>query len=631
MRNLFSIGLLLALTTIPLPALGLVTAAGLDSPVSQPAAEVLQHGLDLYRAGRYEEALPELRLAAIQSQDSPDLPQVCLALGRIYLDRGQNAEALAYLARIPSEARGMDVQLVQGLALVGIGEAAASRDLLLPLSEPGLTPEDRLARLRGLASADGKLGKPLSALTFLARALPRTGKDRVATLDDGHVLVQQLSDPELAEAAFMFRGQAIGEDARLQQALRAERRGDRQEAQNLATSLLTSTVSSPYRAEAAILYQRLTGHPWLQRAIGVLLPLSGKYAAFGELVQRGLDLALAGQAAGGPAVRFIVRDSAADPEATADAVSRLVREDGVMAIAGPITGTAAQAAAERAQQERVPLLALSPREGLPEIGDEVFRDSLTTRIQVETLARYAVEVRGLRAFGMLFPDNRLGREMAELFAAEVQKRGGRITAQASYPEAATDFRPQIRSLLVQDQEIPPAVADDAPVGEEKSRRKAAPPRLFEALFIPDYADKISLIAPQLPYYGIENLPLFGINGWNSQELLRTTGAFLEGAVFVDGFFVHSSSPQVRDFVERYQSKYQDEPTILDAQGFDAGRVLVGILADPTVVSREDVRLRLSQLRNFPGVTGTTSFNPQGEAEKDLFLLQISRGKVEQIN
>ncbi|NIQ94532.1 MAG: hypothetical protein GWN87_10185, partial [Desulfuromonadales bacterium] len=62
---------------------------------------------------------------------------------------------------------------------------------------------------------------------------------------------------------------------------------------------------------------------------------------------------------------------------------------------------------------------------------------------------------------------------------------------------------------------------------------------FDALFIPDYADRVGMIAPQLAYYGIEELPLLGINGWNSPDLLRVAGAFVEGAIFVDGFFAYS--------------------------------------------------------------------------------------------
>lgn len=360
------------------------------------------------------------------------------------------------------------------------------------------------------------------------------------------------------------------------------------------------------------------GESGLQRAVGVLLPLSGRYATFGELVRRGMELALeTHRQSGSQAVRFLYRDTGANPELSALAVLELAEGERVMAIVGPLTAAAAQAAATQAQQLGVPLLALSQKEGLPETGDHVFRDSLTSRHQVRALVRYAVEERQLTSFAILSPENRLGREMAELFAGEVARRGGRIAARQSYAENATDFRRQIKLLKREDPQAP-----------EPEPPRALP---FEALFIPDAADRVGLIAPQLAYYGIEKLPLLGINGWNSPDLVRLAGRFVEGAVFVDGFYRNSPFPFVQAFVERYLEKYGEEPSILEAQGYDAAGMLLTLLARPEIRTREELRLALSRMRNYPGVTGSTSFSSQGDAEKVLFLLQVQDGNIVQIN
>lgn len=158
-----------------------------------------------------------------------------------------------------------------------------------------------------------------------------------------------------------------------------------------------------------------------------------------------------------------------------------------------------------------------------------------------------------------------------------------------------------------------------------------PPFEFEALFIPDFADRISVIAPQLAYYGIEDVPLLGINGWNSPELLRTVGSFVEGAVFVDGFFAYSPYPFVKEFVDRYYAKYGEIPTFLQAQGYDATGILLTLLDNPEIRTRDDLRLALSQMQTYAGVTGATTFNRIGEAQKVLYLLQVRKGNIEQLN
>ena len=472
-------------------------------------------------------------------------------------------------------------------------------------------------------------GEPLQALVLIHQALAaqtsRTAEDLLLRAHD--LLQNHLDNAQLAEAAFMFHGSALGQDALLQQAVRANARGDRATALRLTESLISSAPPFLYRPEAVRLWEQLTGKSWLQRAIGVLLPLSGRFATFGELVRRGMDLALERHLeAGKRPVHFIYRDTAADPALAKRAVIELAEGERVMAIAGPLTGADAQAAATQAQLSGIPLLALSQREGLPETGDQIFRDSLTSQQQASALVRYAMEDRQLTSFAVLNPENRLGQEMTELFIREVVARGGRVVVRQSYSENATDFRRQIKLLKRENPEAP----DPPPPGPGKPA-PSAPPLSFEALFIPDYADRVALIGPQLAYYGIEHVQLLGINSWNTPDLIRLGSQFVEGAIFVDGFYRYSPSPVVQEFVQHYFEKYGEEPSILEAQGYHAATILLSILDRSDIRTRQELRHALAGMRNYPGVTGMTTFTPGGDAEKVLFLLQVQNGSIVQIN
>jgi ABC-type branched-subunit amino acid transport system substrate-binding protein len=313
-------------------------------------------------------------------------------------------------------------------------------------------------------------------------------------------------------------------------------------------------------------------------------------------------------------------------------VTELSGEAGVMAIAGPLTGGAAAAAAEQAQRLGIPLLSLSPREGLPETGSFIFRNSLTSRQQVQTLVSYAMEQLGITTFAILHPENNLGYEMTDLFIREVQYRGGQVVATQMYDEKATDFRRQVKLLKGEDPDAPevdPRRTLEAGAEDDEENQGVELP--FQALFIPDYADKISLIAPQLLFYGIEDVQLLGINGWNSTDLLRTTGRYLQGAIFVDGFFRDSDAPAIRQFVAAYVAAYDEEPSILEAQGFDVANILLTLLDRPEIRTRQELQQALSQIRDFQGVSGNTTFGPDGDAAKTLFLLQIDRGAMIQLN
>lgn len=615
----------------------LTQAAGIQ-PLSG-SDEAFSRGVASFQAGDHDQALYLLRNFVLRQNDSAQVPQAYTYLGRIFVLKQRYTDALLYLERIPAEQRSPDARLLIGYCLVNAGEAEAGQQLLRPLlSEKSFSSIDNWRLYQGLAIADLRQENFLQALIFFDRALAFSEEPDLL-LEDLHQLLQErFSASQLEEAAFMFHNRPIGLDARLQLARQALAQKDDDQASRQLQTILDSPVNFPYREEAASLMERFSPGSWLQQdAIGVLLPLSGRYSAFGELVKRSMDLALELHNATQPPVRFIYRDTKGEAETARQVAASLINEERVMAVAGPLAGSAAVAAAEQAQKDTTPLLTLSQRTNLPEIGDHVFRNSLTSRLQVRALARYAIEERGMTSFGVMYPENSLGKAMAELFAEEVLKLGGLVTDDQSYAEDATDFRKQIKLLMGED----PVAKDEIvyqPLSEEEILADLFLPDLpeypsvtFDALFIPDYADRIGLIAPQLAFYGIEDFPLLGINGWNSPDLVRLAGKFVRGAVFVDGFFPGSDYPFVREFIDLYLETYGEEPSILEAQAFDIANILVGLAARSDIRSREELRLALSQLQNYPGVTGATSFDFAGEADKILFLLQVQNGRIVQLN
>lgn len=609
-------------------ALLLSAAPGASQETSAPKAGVLQQGLQYYQRGELDRALPLLLdVLATGKTDPAGEAEAALVLSRIYYQRNQYDQTLHYLQRIPASMHNSESRLLEGSSLVQLGRSAEGILLLLPLQEQQLTPVQQGWRLAALA--DGHLDRQnwLQALFFIHAYLSQSGDQSQAPRLQklaGDVIAEQLSDTQLAEASFMFSGSAVGQAVGLQRALNSWRSGEEAMALQLVETILQQPNAFPGREQAVQLRDRLAGVRVQSRVLGVILPLSGRYAAFGRAVQRGMELALEQLGSVEFPVQLIYKDSGGDPETSARAVSELANTDQALAALGPLTGVAAEAAAARAQLERLPLLTLSQRDGLAETGPYVFRSSLTSTLQARTLARYAVEEKGLRSFAVLAPDNRLGQDMSRRFRAEIERLGGRIVASQSYVPEATDFRRQILQLKGENPN-----ARQSAGSEERTPQQAKLP--FEALFIPDYAEKVGLIAPQLAYYGVRGVDLLGINGWNDPQLVRLAGEYVEGAVFPDGFFRYSPYPFVQSFVNSYFERYGEEPTILEAQGYDAAAILLAQFSQGAELSRDGLRESLSRLWNYPGVAGSTSFDQQGDAQKVLFLLQVQNGNIVQIN
>lgn len=509
-----------------------------------------ERGRELYQLGRDDQALAVLRDHIRSAPETIETARAYGLIGRILTERQQYSEVILYLQRTPAVLRSPEIELLHGNALVATGSAAEGLRMLQPLIGEHLPTADQQRLYQALADAVMAENQPLIALYYLHQELALSADQQTILVRARQLLQNHLSDVDLAEAVFMWQGTRIGQDALLQLARRELARQNPQAARQQLENLFATGVPFPYWHEAEDLLQRTREDGWLNRnSVGVLLPLSGPYVSYGEMVKNGLELALKEHNKSRFPVRFIYRDSAGNIP-VGRLVSGLANEDRVIGIIGPLLSADAMEAAHEAQRQMVPLLALAQTEGLPRVGNFIFRDTVTAEQQVEALVAYAKANQRI-SFSVLHPQTRNGQQMTQLFETMVRRGGGELVDVISYPEGTTDFRGQIEQLLWSNRK--------RPIPEEKSGGMQPPEYPlppFQALFIPDFAENISLIAPQLMFYGIKDVLLLGINGWYSPELINRAGRFLGDAAFVEAFYADSRHPEVKRFVELFRGSYR---------------------------------------------------------------------------
>jgi ABC-type branched-subunit amino acid transport system substrate-binding protein len=372
-----------------------------------------------------------------------------------------------------------------------------------------------------------------------------------------------------------------------------------------------------------------------EKTIGCLLPLTGPYQTFGNRALKGIELALNRFSSqnGSPWIKLIIKDTGSDPDLTTPAVKELCAKN-VAAIVGPII--TAEFAAIEAQDNGIPIVTLTQRDRITEIGDYVFRNFITPRMQVEAIVSYVSRELGLRRFAILYPDEKYGSLLMNLFWDEVLGHGGKIVGLESYNPAHTDFADPIKKLVGLYYEIPKDLKDKRlalgdgtnphrgitikAVGKEKGEPE--PIIDFEAVFIPDAPAKAGLIIPQLAFSDIEDVYLLGTNLWHSKQLIRMAGRYLRGALIPTGFFIDSASKPVRDFVKDFRRTFDEDPGFMEAIAYDTAVILLEILSRPEIRFRNDLKHQLSKLIDFNGITGKTSFSDSGEAQKKLYLLRV---------
>ncbi len=362
-----------------------------------------------------------------------------------------------------------------------------------------------------------------------------------------------------------------------------------------------------------------------RQVVGCAFPLSGRFAEEGKKAQDAVMLSARQFRARSPfSPRIVTADSGANPAMMKKAIAYLADEENVVAIIA-VSGTAeAEAAAVEARNRRVPLILITSKEGVTQIGDQVFQHFLTRAQQVKAVTEYAVNSLQITVFCTLYPQDDYGEEMNRLFCAEVQERGASVVQSVPYDMRQTDFRQQIQKLAAEKDKISQII--DARDGGSKG----AIPVGFEGLFIPDSAFRVRMIASQLAFYNVRGLQIFGTSLWNSPDLLRQRSEYVEGALFVDSFHPRGLAPETVNFADAYRAVYSREPQTMEALAYDTMRLVLGILEDPGIATRNGFANALLATKNFQGATGNISFGGGRVAQKEAMILKVQGGEIVQV-
>ena len=358
--------------------------------------------------------------------------------------------------------------------------------------------------------------------------------------------------------------------------------------------------------------------------VGEYGSLTGTTATFGISTKNGIELYMDGMNAaggiGGTKVRVIVEDDQSRPEEAATAVTKLIDQDGVIAVLGEVASSRSMAAAPSCQQSKVPMISpSSTNPKVTEIGDYIFRVCYIDPFQGMVIAKFAKSTLGLSRAAILRDNkNDYSVGLANYFAEAYKALGGTIVADEAYAEGDQDFKAQLTVL------------------------RAKKPQF---IMVPGYYTEVGLIARQARELGID-APMLGGDGWVSDRLLEIAQDALNGSYFVNHYWENDTNPAIQKFVTEFRGRYKSTPDGLAALGYDAAGVLVNALkrlreedpkafdalkgprGDAQTAARVKLRDLIASTKDFPGVTGRITLDAARNAVKPAVFLGIKDRKYE---
>jgi branched-chain amino acid transport system substrate-binding protein len=339
--------------------------------------------------------------------------------------------------------------------------------------------------------------------------------------------------------------------------------------------------------------------------IGVVEPLTGGVSTFGNSAKQAIQILekQTNDAGGinGQKVQFVYADDEGKAVSAATVGKKLISQDKVVAIVGPLTSGCTNALAPIAQANKIPLITgTATNPNVTQNGNFIFRSCFLDSFQGKVVANFAKTDLKAKTAAVLYNNgDDYSKGLAEFFQKAFIAAGGKIVDSETYSTNDTDFNAQLTKIQNNNPDV---------------------------LFLPDYYNTVSVIAVQARALGLD-IPLLGGDGWDSEKLTTMGGDAVNNSYFSNHYTPTSKAPEVVKFVNAYKAKYGKIPDAMAALNYDAAKIMLDAIKRAGKTDGESIRKALVKT-NITVVSGHVTFDKNRDAVKAAVILKVANGKVD---
>src|SRR5712664_1826725 len=338
--------------------------------------------------------------------------------------------------------------------------------------------------------------------------------------------------------------------------------------------------------------------------IGASLSLTGPAASYGAQQRAGIQAAVDDvNQPGGVKLTVLIEDDASTKEQGITVFQKFINRDKVSAIIGPTLSNTASAADPLAQQAKVPVLAISntAATGITDIGNYIWRDSLTEAQVIPGAFKKAMEKLGFKTAGVLYGNDdvftKAGYDVMQKALADL---GVKVLGTQTFAKPDRDYNAQLTALI------------------------AAKPDVLVVSALADNAASIVSQARQRGWTGA----ILGGNGFNSPAFIKNAGAAAEGVMVGTSWNSLSQAPANQKFLASMK-KAGVNPDQFSAQAYTGVIILAeAIQRSGGKTGREDIVAGLGKVKDLDTPLGKFSFTPNRDARHEPSVQQVKDGKFQ---
>ncbi|MDQ0219219.1 branched-chain amino acid ABC transporter substrate-binding protein [Peribacillus cavernae] len=337
--------------------------------------------------------------------------------------------------------------------------------------------------------------------------------------------------------------------------------------------------------------------------IGVISYLTGPGAAYGEAITNGFKLAQKEiNEKGKVNIELVIEDSAGKQEQALSASQKLMSDDEIVALLGPTLSTEMNVVGPEADLNGIPIMGTSTTaEGIPQIGEYVFRNSIPEALAIPVAMEKAVKKYDVKKVALIYGnDDVFTKSGFDTMKEEVEKMDLEVVTTQTFQKGQSDYNAQLTKI------------------------KGLNPDLILASAL---YNEGAVIMDQARKMGI-TVPFVGGNGFNSPEVINIAGKAADGLFVATPWFSEKEDPKVQEFIKKYETEYGKKPDQFAAQAYDALYIMAEGLKNAGEADRDALRDALAEIKDLEGILGSFSFDKDGDVEMDPIVLTIKDGKFQ---
>ncbi len=345
--------------------------------------------------------------------------------------------------------------------------------------------------------------------------------------------------------------------------------------------------------------------------VGIVLPLTGPQAKFGELEKISFYMALeeinAAGGINGRMLELIMEDDTGRPEVGRSVVEKLIAKDRVVMIGGGYSSSVTYAVAGVCQQNKMPFLVnTGSADKITASGwDYIFR--LNPPVSeyagaIETLLPQRIKPKSV---AILHENSLFGTKGANAFAKSCKKLGYRVVLKQGYEHGGIDFRP----VLIRVKQLNPDIVYmvsyimDASLLMRQSKELKLTPKLF----------------------------IGGAAGFTLPEFVQNAGVASEKVISATLWHQVLPYPGAMDYYKKFVARFRKPTEYHGAEAYAACYVIADVLKRATSFINTDIKKALSET-DMMTVFGPVKFISYGKMKNQnrlpTYVVQWIDGKLE---